>query len=319
LPAVPDVLAGRPHVVRDLATELRFPLARTIYKMGFRSVVSLPLSIGTDVGGFLNLFWREVNGCQTTEMGRLTQVANTVAIAVERGRLFEQVSAARVRLEELSRRLMEVQETERRRLAHELHDEIGQTVSGMQLLLDTISGLSAPAAEARLAQVQELVNNLVTQIRNLSLSLRPSMLDDLGLMPALVWLFGRYTAQTKVRVGFNQQGLERRFNPEIETVGYRVVQEALTNVARHARVDHVDVRAWVEDSSLILEVADDGAGFDLEALEATTGTLGLAGMRERALRIGGRLALESKPGAGTRVRVQLPLSIDPTATTGESG
>jgi PAS domain S-box-containing protein len=313
-PAVTDVLAGRPHVVRDLATELQFPIVRTIYAIGFRSVISVPLCVGNDVGGFLTLFWRDVDGCNAAEMGLLTQVANAVAIAVEKSRLFEQVRAGHERLAALSRRLIEVQETERRHLARELHDEIGQTVTGMRFLLDTINGLSAPMARARLEQVQELVNDLVTQIRDLSLNLRPSMLDDFGLMPALVWLFGRYTAQTNVRVDFNQHGLERRFDPDIETVGYRVVQEALTNVARHARVDHVGVRGWVEDSSLFLEVVDDGTGFDPDAVEATTVSMGLAGMRERALQLAGLLTVESKPGAGTHVRLQMPVSTEAAAT-----
>jgi signal transduction histidine kinase len=178
----------------------------------------------------------------------------------------------------------------------------------MRLLLDTIDWSCAPTARARVEQVQQLVNGLLTQIRNLSLNLRPSMLDDLGLVPALVWLFGRYTAQTNVRVDFNQQGLERRFDTDLETVGYRVVQEALTNVARHARVDHVRVRGWVEDGSLFLEVVDDGTGFDPDAVGATTVSMGLAGMRERALRLAGRLTVESKPGAGTHVRLQMPVS-----------
>jgi PAS domain S-box-containing protein len=315
-PAVTDVLAGRPHVVRDLATELHYPLVRIIYEIGFRSVVSLPLCAGSDVVGFLNLFWREVDGCRAGEMGLLTQVTNAVAFAVEKSRLFEQVSAGRERLEALSRRLMEVQETEHQHLARELHDEIGQTVTGMRFLLDSINLQSAPRARAQLEQVQQLVDALLKQIRNLSLNLRPSMLDDFGLMPALVWLFGRYTAQTNVRVEFNQHGLERRFDPEIETAGYRIVQEALTNVARHARVDHVWVRGWVEDSSLLLEVADEGTGFDLDAVEAATG---LIGMRERASRLMGRLIVESQPGAGTRVRVQMPLRTEPAATMGGSG
>jgi PAS domain S-box-containing protein len=316
VPAVTDVLAGRPHVVRDLATELQFPLVRFVYEIGLRSVISLPLGAGNEVGGFLNLFWREVDGCQAGEMGLLTQVANAVAIAVEKSRLFEQVRASHERLEALSRRLIEVQETERRHVAHELHDEIGQTVTGMRLLLDTIDWSSAPLARARVEQVQQLVNGLLTQIRNLSLNLRPSMLDDLGLVPALVWLFGRYTAQTNVRVDFSQHGLERRFDPDIETVGYRVVQEALTNVARHAQVDHVGVRGWVEDSSLFLEVVDDGTGFDPDAVGSTTLSMGLTGMRERALRLAGRLSVESKPGAGTHVRLQMPVR---TATPGLPG
>ena len=155
-PSVPDILAGHPHIVPDLATELQFPLVRVIYDIGFRSVISLPLNVGNDVVGFLNLFWREVDGCHAGEMGLINQVTSAVAIAVEKSRLFEQVSAGRERLALLSRRLMEVQEAERRHLARELHDEIGQYLTGVSLILGDIERrpldtTKAPLREARTA------------------------------------------------------------------------------------------------------------------------------------------------------------------------
>jgi PAS domain S-box-containing protein len=309
-PGATDVLAGRPHIIRDLTTVLQFPIAEVNYVFGFRSVVNLPLCAGSNVIGLLNLFWREVDGCQSVEMGTLTQVANAVAIAVEKGRLFEQVRAGRERLRVLSQRLMEVQEAERRHLARELHDEIGQHLTGINLVLGTVDHLSAEGAVTRLKEVRALVDGLIARVRDVSLDLRPAMLDDFGVLPALSWLFDRYTAQTGIKVAFNHRALEQRFTAEQETAVYRIVQEALTNVARHAGVGSVNVEAWADGGILGVSVTDQGAGFDVDAELANGMTGGLAGLRERAMLLGGRLTIESKPGAGTRLIAELPPSSD---------
>jgi histidine kinase/GAF domain-containing protein len=159
----------------------------------------------------------------------LVQLAQMASIAVEKARLFEEVHHSRERLQALSQRLLEVQETERRSIARELHDEIGQVLTGLKLTL----GMSTHD----LSYAQALANDLIARVRDLSLALRPAMLDDLGLLPALLWLFERYSAQTNVHVDCKHVGLEgRRFGAALETASFRIVQEALTNVARHARV-----------------------------------------------------------------------------------
>jgi len=145
-------------------------------------------------------------------------------------------------------------------------------------------------------------------VRDLSLALRPAMLDDLGLVPALLWHFERYTAQTNVRVTFKHSGLARRYQAVIETAAYRIVQEALTNVARHAGVREVTVRLWADTDALNVQIEDQGNGFDPEAALARGNTGGLAGMRERAILLGRHLIVESSPGTGTRVTAELPLS-----------
>ncbi|HUI28037.1 MAG TPA: PAS domain S-box protein [Candidatus Kryptonia bacterium] len=307
-PSVPDILAGHPHIVPDLATEVQFPLVRLIYDLGFRSVISLPLSVGSDVVGFLNLFWREVDGCHASEIGLLNQVTSAVAIAVEKSRLFEQVSAGRERLALLSRRLMEVQEAERRHLARELHDEIGQYLTGVSLILGDLERRSLDTAQVPLRDAHKLVDDLIVRVRDLSLDLRPAMLDDLGLLPALLWLFERFSKQTNLDVDFHHIGLDRRFPHDVETAAYRIVQEALTNVARHAGVSRVLVRVSADHDRLSVVIADQGKGFDAEAVLATAATSGLSGMRERATLAGGRLRVESGLEAGTRVRAEFDLN-----------
>jgi len=205
----------------------------------------------------------------------------------------------------LSRRLMQVQETEHRYIARELHDEIGQLLTGLKLTLEMISRQPAEQISRGLPEAQRIVNELMARVRNLSLNLRPAMLDDLGLLPALVWHINHYMSQTQVRVIFKQTGLEnRRLAPEIETAAYRIVQEGLTNIARHASVNEATVRVWAEKNALGVQVEDHGAGFDSNAALATDETSGLAGMRERAILSGGHFAIESRLGAGTRLMAE---------------
>jgi signal transduction histidine kinase len=152
----------------------------------------------------------------------------------------------------------------------------------------------------------------MARVRKLSLDLRPAMLDDLGLLPALLWHFEHYTAQTQVRVNFKHSGLEkRRFGQEVETAAYRMVQEALTNVARHAGVPEVTVRLSTHPRTLLIEIEDRGGGFDLESVLSAGETSGLAGMRERAVLLGGSLNIESHPDSGTRVTAELSIADSP--------
>lgn len=220
------------------------------------------------------------------------------------------------RLKFLSRRLMEVQEAERRKIALELHDEIGQVLTGLKLSLDIGSRLPAHEVGASLDQARALVNDLMARVRKLSLDLRPAMLDDLGLLPTLLWHIEHYTAQTQVRVNFKHSGLEkRRFPPEVETAAYRLVQEALTNVARHANAPEATVRLSTHRQTLLIEVEDFGSGFDVESVLTASETSGLAGMRERVVLLDGQLTVESWPGSGTRLTAELSIVDRPAAMT----
>jgi PAS domain S-box-containing protein len=220
---------------------------------------------------------------------------------------YERERAARERMELMSQRLVEVQEGERRRLARELHDEIGQLLTGLKLILESCTNVSPSPRAERLGEALALVNELLGRVRALSLDLRPAMLDDLGLLPALLWFLERYNAQTGVKVDFRHSRLETRFSPAVETAAYRIVQEALTNVARHAQASQVRVSVWVTSEYLGVQVQDNGVGFDAVAALRSGRTSGLAGMRERCTLLGGTLALESEPQQGSRLIAELPL------------
>lgn len=295
-----------PLFVADIASDPKHAAPAAI-NAGWRSLVGVPLeTVGETVGVIAILSYKE-GKLAPERLSMLTAIGNQVGVAVENAQLFEAVSQGRERLQILSQRLVEVQESERRTIARELHDEIGQALTGLKLMLDMAARSPGEDTGESLREALTLVDGLMTQVRNLSLDLRPTMLDDLGLLPALLWHCGRYTDQTSIHVDFRHTNLEgRRFGPKVETAAYRIVQEALTNVARHADVDKVAVHLWTEQSTLNVRIEDQGAGFDPEHV-MTEESSGLVGMRERAVLLGGALTIESTPGAGTRLAARLPL------------
>jgi signal transduction histidine kinase len=209
-------------------------------------------------------------------------------------------------------RLIEIQEAERRHLARELHDEIGQLLTGLSLILHPENTATADALLARFAQAQEIVDEILARVRKISADLRPADLDQLGLLPALLGLVERFTGLTGILVDFQHKDVAARFAPEIETAAYRIVQEALTNTARHAGVTSVTVRVWTDRGLLNLQIQDAGCGFVPAEVLAAPRSSGLIGVQERALLVGGSVSIESAPGAGTVVSAELPLRAGPT-------
>jgi signal transduction histidine kinase len=254
------------------------------------------------------LYSRDPEFFSTTLMRTLQSFVNLSGMAMKNADLFEQVRIGQQRMEALSRRLVEVQEEERKYIAMELHDEIGQILTGLRLLLNlNITGADAKTID-RLQQSKDLVNELIVRVRQMSLELRPGLLDDLGLLPALLWHFEGYTKTTGIRVIFQHTNLEsKRFSFNIETTAYRIIQEALTNAARHANVSELTVWVGVIENALSIHVNDQGAGFDTRELTANGVSRGLVGMRERVKFVGGSVAIHSAKGEGTHLNIQIPL------------
>ena len=157
------------------------------------------------------------------------------------------LKSAESNLRNMANRLVRLQEEERRNIARELHDQVGQSLTGLKLMINQAMRSPKENANSVLNEAQPVVTELIRQVREMSLTLRPSMLDDLGLLPTLLWHIERYTAQTGIKVNFEHQGLQRTFGPEIGTAAYRIIQEALTNVARYARVSEVNVQISADD------------------------------------------------------------------------
>jgi signal transduction histidine kinase len=230
---------------------------------------------------------------------RLTEsLAARAAIAVD---LSERVSRDSVR------RVVEAQELERAHLARELHDETGQALTSILLGLKPLEQ-TADSEEAKeaLASVRELVISTLQDVRRLAVELRPSALDDFGLVPAVERLTDTFREQSGLRVDLESQLGDERLATEAETTLYRVIQEALTNVIKHAGAERVSILLRRKDGAVVAVVEDDGSGFD--AGSTRQDALGLAGMRERVSLVGGRLQVESSLGAGTTVVAEVPLS-----------
>ncbi len=207
-------------------------------------------------------------------------------------------------LQSLSSRLLRVQEDERRALAQELHDQIGQLLTGLRFQLEAARDA---AASPPLTEALTTTGELLRSVRELTLQLRPRMLDDLGLRPALEWQARLFQHQTGIEVELESSLPEGRFAPELETTVFRLVQEALTNVARHSGARRAVVTVTADDEALQAEVSDRGRGFDAAAALARRDSLGLAGLAERVRLAGGTLEIVSTPGQGTRVHAGFPL------------
>jgi signal transduction histidine kinase len=215
------------------------------------------------------------------------------------------------RLQSLSRRLMLAQETERRRLARELHDEIGQELTAVQINLRGVrQRANETALTAPLDESLTLIGRILEQVRNLSLDLRPSVLDDFGLMSALRWYLDRHARRTGLDIQLMGEPFAARLEPDVETACFRVAQEALTNIVRHAQARQVRVEVRREPDGVHLVLRDDGVGFDVQAARdraSRGGSLGLLGMQERIASLGGNMEIDSAEGKGTEIRVHLPL------------
>jgi signal transduction histidine kinase len=295
-----------PYVVNDLQPP---PVGSDDWYARVWSAVGLPLRAGMGVPlrvegraiGVLNV--ASTRTPFTEEDQRLLRVvADRVAPAIERGWLVETVEESRRRLAALSQRLVDVQESERRDIARELHDEVGQLLTG---LLFRIAGHGTGGGSPQ-EEMTAIVNDLISRVRDLSMNLRPPMLDDLGLLPALTWQIDRFETQTGIHVEFRHADLDRRFDPQVEITTFRFVQEALTNVARHAGATKANVNIWASAEALGVRIEDEGRGFDVGPALAARSS-GLNGMRERSRLAGGSLDIDSEPGRGTRLSLVLPL------------
>ncbi len=288
------------------------PLVTRLVAAGIRSYVCVPLLATGQVIGALHLGTQSPAAFTAHHLRIAQEVANQLAIAIQHSRLFEQVQCGHERMQMLSRQLLEAQENERRRIARELHDQIGQALTAIKIGMQTTERLSDE--DARLTSLENclhLVDQAMQQVRNLSLDLRPSMLDDLGLVAALRWYIDRQASLAGFTGEFAAHVEMQRLPAPLETVCFRVVQEALTNIIRHAQARRVAVVLEQHESMLHLLIRDDGVGFDVQAAEerALHGhSLGLLGMQERVLLANGQMQIVSTPYPGTQHGTEIAVS-----------
>ena len=237
--------------------------------------------------------------------------------AQEKADLFEEVQQQRKQLRFLNKRLNEVKEAEHKQLARELHDELGQSLTAIQINLAAVkqelNGTLSLLGTERLKETEQLTGHTLERVRELSLDLRPPMLDDLGLIPTVRWYVKRYAKRLGIKADLDLDTAMPRLSPVYETNLYRIIQEGLTNVAKHAQATKVTVSIQQIDHQLILGIGDNGNGFDaaqlLERPPDQRGT-GLIGIQERVLLLDGDVDIESNVSKGTVITVTVPLKIE---------
>lgn len=290
-----------------------------------KSWLAAPIMREDAVVGAIALVSKQPDFYSEEDTARLRVFANQASIAINNAMLTRELTAQRQELQHLSNRLLAAQESERQHIARELHDAMGQALTAIQINLATLTYELPPlvpeALKERLLESREFADQALTQVREMILDLRPTMLDDLGLVPTLHWYVNRYARRTQIEVTVDVQDEARRLDTATETALYRVVQEALTNVAKHARARHIQITLRHADGPVRLRITDDGQGFEPDGLVLNTGLtgMGLLGMQERVKALGGTISIQSTPGEGTTITVEIPLVQTDAVDGDESG
>ncbi len=275
-----------------------YAVAGMIIVVNIVLVIHLRLGIPNIVNFILFFLIALIIQLATSRLQRAMELEQKKSLALTESE--KAISLQNQRIQEISQKLLEVQELEKRHLAAELHDDLGQSLTSLKLLMELASKESSAAnRQKEMAGARELVTELMAKVRNLSLDLRPAMLDDFGLFPALRWLFDRFQSSTGIYIQCDfEVECKDRFDPRVETAAFRIIQEALTNVVRHASVQEAKVSISM-GSILSIEVSDDGKGFNIAPIHSDGFTsAGLSGMQERARLVGGSVEIISKPEFG---------------------
>jgi len=275
---------------------------------GFRHVRAVPVAGREQALGVLVVAARSAAGPASEEATLLQSLAGLIGVALENAALREALTAQRDRLRALSEGVQQAREMEARRIAHELHDEAGQLLAAVHIALDNLSHAADMAGALR--EIHALLDRVEAQLRRLSRELRPTILDDLGLGPALEWLAQGMGERSGIPI--HVDAALPRLAGQLETAAYRIAQEGITNAVRHGQPTQITLSMRAAGGGVELEVRDDGRGFDAAATLERRGDrgLGLLGIRERAESLGGTLQIDSQPGAGTRLTVRLPIEAD---------
>jgi signal transduction histidine kinase len=295
----------QPMLIDDTSQDPRFRLANGLGWV--RSLVALPMIHEGSVAGFIILF-SDWSGFFTQDsFSRLESFANHAALAIGNARIYQRMKESRAQLQSLSRRLVEVQENERKHVARELHDEVGQALTSLMIQLRLLKqdATDPERVEAGVTEIIGEVDRVMENLHRLAMDLRPASLDHLGLTAALEQHCRVLEKRHPLRATFEAIGIEGRMAPDVETAIYRIVQEALNNVIRHSQATRADVLLERCGNRIMAIVEDDGQGFKPE-VPTDPDHLGLVGIQERATALGGSLTIESSPGEGTTLFVEVP-------------
>lgn len=305
---------GEAILVEDISTDKRAMLPSLINAEGLKGFASVPLRAKDKVLGVLNIASHEARKLSARDIQLLDSIAVQIAIAIENARLHQAVQHQDEIRGELLSEVFSIQEEERRRIARELHDETSQALASLAASLEAASStLTTNIEKTRdgLRKAQALSLSILDEIHNLIYELRPSLLDDLGLIAALRWLVDKTLGAAGVKVSFKVLGQEKRLPPRLEASLFRVIQEGVHNIARHALAKNAQVSLHFRKNGIQIHFRDDGKGFDVEEAISSKDRprgLGLLGMKERVEQMNGTLSIQSHPGGGTKIDIEIPFS-----------
>lgn len=278
---------------------------------GLRCHASIPLKAKDRVLGIMNVASRVDRSFSEDDLRLLTSVGHQIGTAVENTRLYEEVHDKEVLRRHLLDKLMRAQEEERTRVARELHDEVGQSLTALIMALGSAEERIPPEADhekRHLAEIQTLAARILEETRRLMMDLRPALLDDLGLIPAIRSYAETHLTRAGVEPHIEVSGVKKRLSPLVEIALFRVFQEAIMNIVKHAEAGRATIRLRFNESAIAATMEDDGKGFDPTKPRLGKRALGLLGMEERVALLGGALRIDSQPGRGTRIAVEIPTS-----------
>jgi PAS domain S-box-containing protein len=305
---------GEAVMVDDVSADPHVAHPNLIATEKLRAFAAIPLQVRNKILGVLTIASHDVRKFSAEDIQLLESIASHIAIAVENAKLHKEAQLKDESRGELLGEILSIQEEERRRIARELHDETSQSLASLAASLEALAGMlpaGAEEARTRLRKVEQVALDVLDEIHRIIYELRPTLLDDLGLVAAARWLLNNNLGSAGVRVNFKTIGRVKRLSPKMETILFRVIQETVSNIARHARAAKVDLVIRFKKDSVTVDIRDDGEGFYVEEAISSRDRprgLGLLGMKERVELVHGSLNIWSQPGCGTEVEIEIPLS-----------
>ena len=315
-PMVSHILKGERFSAKKITHEKAAKLLPAEFSIllgenGLNELEVFPLHSGDQPLGILAIAREHEAEYAEAEISFVSSLASPIALAIQNARLFEQLSESQDQLRGLSQQLVQMQETQYRHLAKELHDRVGQDMTAININLNIMRTLLPQTISkdvlSRLSDTEKLVREIVVHMRTIMAEFRPPMLDQYGLAAALHWYSEQYSRRTNIEIKVNDQFLkDTRLPSELEIALFRIAQEALNNVAKHAQASQVDIELIESQENIIMTVTDNGVGFDAPAQSISSpGHWGVTNMQERARAVNGDFLLRSVPGQGTQVVVKV--------------
>ncbi|MCX7967887.1 MAG: GAF domain-containing sensor histidine kinase [Armatimonadetes bacterium] len=304
----------KPLILPEMNVEkAKTSFERWLARRGFRSLIAVPVAAGEQILGVIFAAATQPDAFNRDDLTFLQTISDHVAVALTNARLLQELREKERVRGLLLTKVVTAQEEERRRISHELHDQIGQLLTALLIQLQLLErDLSEPSLRERLKMLKQLAEEISSHLHHIAWELRPPALDELGLMAALEKVTEEWSKRFNIPCEFVANGtINGEIQPEMTIGVFRIVQEALTNIAKHAKASHARVSIYQEDSELVVTVEDNGVGFkvsDILKHPDENKRLGLLGMMERAAMLSGTLTIDSKPSKGTKVQVRIPIT-----------